>query len=78
METNNEYKGLLGCFPDTIGVHKVGVETVAWRFNWRQVNLLSTFEALASYEVKSVLGIVRFLFFFLWWVFILVLETVSA
>uniref|UniRef100_A0A673ZWE5 Sorting nexin 9a n=1 Tax=Salmo trutta TaxID=8032 RepID=A0A673ZWE5_SALTR len=23
METNNEYKGLLGCFPDTIGVHKV-------------------------------------------------------
>uniref|UniRef100_A0A8C7GBB8 Sorting nexin 9 n=1 Tax=Oncorhynchus kisutch TaxID=8019 RepID=A0A8C7GBB8_ONCKI len=24
MENNNEYKGLLGCFPDTIGVHKVG------------------------------------------------------
>lgn len=23
METNNEYKGLLGCFPDTIAVHKV-------------------------------------------------------
>uniref|UniRef100_A0A7N6FL58 Sorting nexin n=1 Tax=Anabas testudineus TaxID=64144 RepID=A0A7N6FL58_ANATE len=22
METNNEYKGLLGCFPDTISVHK--------------------------------------------------------
>lgn len=26
METNNEYKGLLGCFPDTIGVHKVRQE----------------------------------------------------
>lgn len=26
METNNEYKGLLGCFPDTIGVHKVQLE----------------------------------------------------
>lgn len=23
LETNNEYKGLLGCFPDTLGVHKV-------------------------------------------------------
>ncbi|KTF92737.1 hypothetical protein cypCar_00014641 [Cyprinus carpio] len=23
METNLEYKGLLGCFPDTITVHKV-------------------------------------------------------
>ncbi|KAI5615097.1 sorting nexin-9 isoform X1 [Silurus asotus] len=28
METNNEYKGLLGCFPDTIGVHKVAIEKV--------------------------------------------------
>lgn len=28
METNNEYKGLLGCFPDTIGVHKVHQERV--------------------------------------------------
>lgn len=26
METNNEYKGLLGCFPDTIAVHKVRQE----------------------------------------------------
>uniref|UniRef100_A0A8C9VWP9 Sorting nexin 9 n=1 Tax=Scleropages formosus TaxID=113540 RepID=A0A8C9VWP9_SCLFO len=26
METNNEYKGLLGCFPDTIGVHKAAIE----------------------------------------------------
>lgn len=28
METNNEYKALLGCFPDTIGVHKVPQEIV--------------------------------------------------
>ncbi|CAL8316960.1 unnamed protein product [Merluccius merluccius] len=28
METNNEYKGLLGCFPDTIAVHKAGIEKV--------------------------------------------------
>uniref|UniRef100_A0A8C2DCD2 Sorting nexin n=1 Tax=Cyprinus carpio TaxID=7962 RepID=A0A8C2DCD2_CYPCA len=28
METNNEYKGLLGCFPDTIGVHKAAIEKV--------------------------------------------------
>ncbi|KAM9703438.1 sorting nexin-9b isoform 4-T4 [Menidia menidia] len=28
METNNEYKGLLGCFPDTIGVHKAGIDKV--------------------------------------------------
>ncbi|XP_041831692.1 sorting nexin-9b isoform X1 [Melanotaenia boesemani] len=26
METNNEYKGLLGCFPDTIGVHKAAID----------------------------------------------------
>ncbi|XP_069787733.1 sorting nexin-9-like isoform X2 [Narcine bancroftii] len=26
METNQEYKGLLGCFPDIIGVHKGAVE----------------------------------------------------
>lgn len=23
METNHEYKGFLGCFPDIIGAHKV-------------------------------------------------------
>ncbi|XP_062858477.1 sorting nexin-9b isoform X2 [Trichomycterus rosablanca] len=28
METNNEYKGMLGCFPDTIGVHKAAIEKV--------------------------------------------------
>ncbi|KAJ8402838.1 hypothetical protein AAFF_G00361520 [Aldrovandia affinis] len=28
METSNEYKGLLGCFPDTIGVHKAAIEKV--------------------------------------------------
>uniref|UniRef100_A0A671NFM3 Sorting nexin n=1 Tax=Sinocyclocheilus anshuiensis TaxID=1608454 RepID=A0A671NFM3_9TELE len=28
METNNEYKGLLGCFPDTVGVHKAAIEKV--------------------------------------------------
>nr|XP_014056173.1 unnamed protein product [Salmo salar] len=28
METNNEYNGLLGCFPDTIGVHKAAIEKV--------------------------------------------------
>ncbi|XP_034777670.2 sorting nexin-9-like isoform X1 [Acipenser ruthenus] len=28
MEINNEYKGLLGCFPDTIGVHKAAIEKV--------------------------------------------------
>ncbi|XP_028832602.1 sorting nexin-9a [Denticeps clupeoides] len=28
METNHEYKGLLGCFPDTIGVHKTAIEKV--------------------------------------------------
>uniref|UniRef100_A0A8C5FAL4 Sorting nexin n=1 Tax=Gadus morhua TaxID=8049 RepID=A0A8C5FAL4_GADMO len=28
METNNEYKGLLGCFPDTLAVHKAGIEKV--------------------------------------------------
>uniref|UniRef100_A0AAY4B2W1 SH3 domain-containing protein n=1 Tax=Denticeps clupeoides TaxID=299321 RepID=A0AAY4B2W1_9TELE len=28
METNNEYKGLLGCFPETIGVHKAAIEKV--------------------------------------------------
>uniref|UniRef100_A0A4W5NP28 Sorting nexin 9 n=1 Tax=Hucho hucho TaxID=62062 RepID=A0A4W5NP28_9TELE len=28
MENNNEYKGLLGCFPDTIGVHKAAIEKV--------------------------------------------------
>ncbi|XP_076873897.1 sorting nexin-9b isoform X2 [Brachyhypopomus gauderio] len=28
METNHEYKGLLGCFPDTIGVHKAAIEKV--------------------------------------------------
>uniref|UniRef100_A0A8C2XB88 Sorting nexin n=1 Tax=Cyclopterus lumpus TaxID=8103 RepID=A0A8C2XB88_CYCLU len=28
METNNEYKGLLGCFPDTIGYHKAAIEKV--------------------------------------------------
>ncbi|KAM9435946.1 sorting nexin-9b isoform 2-T2 [Clarias gariepinus] len=28
METNNEYKGVLGCFPDTIGVHKAAIEKV--------------------------------------------------
>lgn len=32
METNNEYKGLLGCFPDTIGVHKVHWEIVTQSF----------------------------------------------
>ncbi|XP_072363713.1 palmitoyltransferase ZDHHC14 isoform X6 [Scyliorhinus torazame] len=26
METNQEYKGLLGCFPDIIGVHKGAIE----------------------------------------------------
>ena len=33
METNNEYKGLLGCFPDTIGVHKVGGAVLEHRDN---------------------------------------------
>ncbi|MGH0120506.1 UNVERIFIED_CONTAM: hypothetical protein FKN15_066830 [Acipenser sinensis] len=28
MEINNEYKGLLGCFPDTIGVHKVWAKII--------------------------------------------------
>ncbi|XP_030637929.1 sorting nexin-9a [Chanos chanos] len=28
IETNNEYKGLLGCFPETIGVHKAAIEKV--------------------------------------------------
>uniref|UniRef100_A0A3Q1I9E3 Sorting nexin n=1 Tax=Anabas testudineus TaxID=64144 RepID=A0A3Q1I9E3_ANATE len=28
METNNEYKGLLGCFPDTISVHKAAIDKV--------------------------------------------------
>lgn len=28
METNNEYKGMLGCFPDTIGVHKAAIDKV--------------------------------------------------
>lgn len=28
METNNEYKGLLGCFPDTLGVHKAAIDKV--------------------------------------------------
>ncbi|XP_056872206.1 sorting nexin-9b isoform X1 [Takifugu flavidus] len=28
METNNEYKALLGCFPDTIGVHKAAIDKV--------------------------------------------------
>lgn len=28
LETNHEYKGLLGCFPDTIGVHKAAIEKV--------------------------------------------------
>uniref|UniRef100_A0A672IE88 Sorting nexin n=1 Tax=Salarias fasciatus TaxID=181472 RepID=A0A672IE88_SALFA len=28
METNNEYKGLLGCFPDTIGFHKAAIDKV--------------------------------------------------
>uniref|UniRef100_A0A3Q2EIK6 Sorting nexin n=1 Tax=Cyprinodon variegatus TaxID=28743 RepID=A0A3Q2EIK6_CYPVA len=28
METNNEYKGILGCFPDTIGVHKAALDKV--------------------------------------------------
>ncbi|ROL53599.1 Sorting nexin-9 [Anabarilius grahami] len=28
LETNNEYKGLLGCFPDTIGVHKAAIDKV--------------------------------------------------
>ncbi|XP_053737632.1 sorting nexin-9b isoform X1 [Synchiropus splendidus] len=28
METNNEYKGLLGCFPETIGVHKAAIDKV--------------------------------------------------
>ncbi|KAL7873582.1 hypothetical protein AOLI_G00126530 [Acnodon oligacanthus] len=28
MEINSEYKGLLGCFPDIIGVHKAAIEKV--------------------------------------------------
>uniref|UniRef100_A0A672R7T5 Sorting nexin n=1 Tax=Sinocyclocheilus grahami TaxID=75366 RepID=A0A672R7T5_SINGR len=28
METNHEYKGLLGCFPDTIAVHKAAIDKV--------------------------------------------------
>ncbi|KAG7465639.1 hypothetical protein MATL_G00155650 [Megalops atlanticus] len=28
LETNNEYKGLLGCFPDTLSVHKAAIEKV--------------------------------------------------
>uniref|UniRef100_A0A8B9KWI7 Sorting nexin 9 n=1 Tax=Astyanax mexicanus TaxID=7994 RepID=A0A8B9KWI7_ASTMX len=28
LETNNEYKGLLGCFPDLIGVHRAAIEKV--------------------------------------------------
>ncbi|XP_056157174.1 sorting nexin-9-like isoform X2 [Lampris incognitus] len=28
LETNNEYKGILGCFPDTIAVHKAAIEKV--------------------------------------------------
>ncbi|KAI1895678.1 hypothetical protein AGOR_G00108690 [Albula goreensis] len=28
IEINNEYKGLLGCFPDTISVHKAAIEKV--------------------------------------------------
>ncbi|RXN18338.1 sorting nexin-9-like isoform X2 [Labeo rohita] len=28
METNTEYKGLLGCFPDTIAVHKAAIDKV--------------------------------------------------
>lgn len=28
LETNSEYKGLLGCFPDLIGVHRAAIEKV--------------------------------------------------
>ncbi|XP_051502306.1 sorting nexin-9a [Myxocyprinus asiaticus] len=28
METNTEYKGLLGCFPDTLGVHRAAIDKV--------------------------------------------------
>ncbi|KAI7804531.1 sorting nexin-9a [Triplophysa rosa] len=28
METNTEYKGLLGCFPDTMGVHRAAIDKV--------------------------------------------------
>ncbi|XP_028252859.1 sorting nexin-9b isoform X2 [Parambassis ranga] len=34
METNNEYKGLLGCFPDTIGVHKAAID------KWKEADKL--------------------------------------
>uniref|UniRef100_A0A7N6C237 Sorting nexin n=1 Tax=Anabas testudineus TaxID=64144 RepID=A0A7N6C237_ANATE len=39
METNNEYKGLLGCFPDTISVHKVHQEIIQkclFKINFKQ------------------------------------------
>ncbi|KAA0708336.1 Sorting nexin-9 [Triplophysa tibetana] len=35
METNNEYKGLLGCFPDTIAVHKVTPSPYSLRQSFR-------------------------------------------
>lgn len=35
METNHEYKGFLGCFPDIIGAHKVGEGTLFWGFFWK-------------------------------------------
>ncbi|XP_062378701.1 sorting nexin-9a [Sardina pilchardus] len=34
LETNSEYKGLLGCFPDTIGVHKAAIE------KWKEADRL--------------------------------------
>ncbi|KAL2098708.1 hypothetical protein ACEWY4_005188 [Coilia grayii] len=34
LETNNEYKGLLGCFPDTLGVHKAAIE------KWKEADRL--------------------------------------
>lgn len=37
METNNEYKGLLGCFPDTIGVHKVRQEIAPQGFTRKEI-----------------------------------------
>ncbi|XP_012692184.1 sorting nexin-9a [Clupea harengus] len=34
LETNTEYKGLLGCFPDTLGVHKAAIE------KWKEADRL--------------------------------------
>ncbi|KAL6486543.1 hypothetical protein MHYP_G00059350 [Metynnis hypsauchen] len=56
METNNEYKGLLGCFPDTIGVHKAAIEKVKEADKLVATNKITTTEKVTMGKRASTMS----------------------